>query len=454
VGATERGLARRWLVLLALLLAPALAVGGAGGIAAAEGYGDPYRAEQWNLDRIRTDEAWTVTRGAGAVVAVVDTGVALDHPDLVDRLVRREDGSVLGLDLVDADGDAGDRHGHGTLVAGIVAATADDGHGIAGVAPEARILPVRVLDEDGAGRSEDVGRAIRWAVDHGADVVNVSLEAVAGSDGARGAPGVPDDAVRYADQRGVLVVAAAGNEPGAAASYPESSPIVLVGAVDRDDRAPAFSVVDRPDGFVAPGVGIVSTWCQRTAGGCDVAAAPYGVAEGTSFAAPHVSGVAALLAATGLDAAAIRERLAAGAVDLGEPGPDRVHGTGRVDAAASLGLGAAAGRSAPSSPAPPAEARPDPAPPAPVDPPAPTEPAPEPDGADLEDEPALVDPADVPPPEPATDDAATLVSLEAQGADPAAGSEPLGGGPWLELLAAGLVALTMGAWSAAARTYV
>lgn len=439
------------------------------GVAVAVGHGDPYRAEQWNLDRIRVDAAWEVTRGAGATIAIVDTGVALDHPDLVDRLVRRPDGSVLGLDLVDG-GDPGDRHGHGTLVAGIAAATADDGYGIAGVAPEARILPVRVLDGRGSGRSADVGRAIRWAVDHGADVVNVSLEAVAAADGSRSAPGVPDDAVRYADERGVVVVAAAGNEPGAAASYPEDSPIVLVGAVDRDDRSAPFSSVDRRDGLVAPGVGIISTWCRRTEDGCDVAAAPFGVAEGTSFAAPHVSGIAALLVANGHDAAGVRERLAAGALDLGDPGPDRTYGAGRVDAARSLGVGRAApSRSSPGGSsdgpqparpggAPPEPAPPEPAPPEPARDPAPPAAAPVPPAppapVTVEEvaEPAVEAPAeDV---ARGSDEDTTLVSLETRRAAPAAGTGrgPVGiGEGWVQLLATALVLATLRCWSVLAR---
>jgi hypothetical protein len=280
---------------------------------------------------------------------------------------------------------------------------------------------------------------------------------------------VPTDAVRYADQRGVLVVAAAGNQPGAAAAYPEGSPIILVGAVDRDDRSTRFSSVDRRDGFVAPGVEILSTWCRRTRGGCDVASAPYGMAEGTSFAAPHVSGVAALLVSAGHDAAQIRERLAAGAVDLGEPGPDREHGIGRVDAAASLGAApTAATRSAPepttaATPAPPA-----PGPPPAREPRPEPEPAPEPPSEPVEEtgDPAVdgslvvevptADPVPVEvrlddeapePTVPAADDGAHLVGLDA-------GAPPDGGGAadlWLRLIAVASVAITMVVWSSVAR---
>lgn len=473
MGDTTRAPQRWWSLVLVALAGVGLLLG-SGAAAVAQGAGDPYRSEQWNLDRVRTDEAWRTTRGEGAVVAVVDTGVALDHPDLFDRIVKRDDGSVVGINLVDGDLDPSDQHGHGTLVAGVIAAAADNGWGIAGVAPEARILPVRVLDATGSGRSEDVGRGIRWAVDNGADIVNVSLEAVAPTDGRSRVPGVPTDAVRYADERGVLVIAAAGNQPGAASAYPADSPIILVGAVDRDDRSTSFSTVDRRDGFVAPGVEILSTWCRRTRSGCDVASAPYGMAEGTSFAAPHVSGVAALLVSAGYDAAEIRERLAAGAVDLGEPGPDREHGIGRVDAAASLGAAPRATTRTVPDPGPAPSPSPPPADPEPapeVEPEVETAPEPpEPVEESVEvapEEPLVVevpsaDPepvavpleedgdADPEPTVPAADDGTHLVSLDV-GAPDAGG---VGLDLWLRLVAAALVAIAMVCWSAVARAEV
>ncbi len=380
MGAGGRGGQRRGPVTVTVAVVVLVALLGAGSAWAASN--DPYRDQQWGLDRIRVDEAWTSTRGEGAVVAIVDTGISLSHPDLFDRISKRPDGSVIGIDLVDDDLDPSDEHGHGTLVAGIVAAATDNGVGIAGVAPAAKLLPVRVLGADGSGDSETVGRGVIWAVDNGADVVNVSLESVAPKDGERAVPGVPNAAVRYAAERGVLVVAAAGNRPGSAAGYPADSPIVLVGASDRADRRAPFSTVDRHDGLVAPGVDVVSTWCRRFAGGCDPAASPYGVAEGTSFAAPHVSGVAALLFARGHDAGEVRQRLLDGAVDVGPPGPDLEHGAGRLDAAASLTAGSVRTTSAPRpTPEPVPESAPAAEPRAPAEPapaPAPTTPAPAP----------------------------------------------------------------------------
>ena len=172
------------------------------GAAAAD---EPPNVDRWTLDLLGVDAAWERTSGAGVTVAVVDTGVALDHPDLVDRFVRRADGEVLGIDLVDGDDDPTDTHGHGTLVAGVIAGAGADGRGT-GVAPEVRLLPVRVLDGAAAGTVGDVGAAIRWAVDHGADVVNLSFETVDGPGGRAGA--APADALAYAAANGVPVVVA------------------------------------------------------------------------------------------------------------------------------------------------------------------------------------------------------------------------------------------------------
>ncbi|MBW3664672.1 MAG: S8 family serine peptidase [Actinobacteria bacterium] len=323
--------------------------------------GDPYRPVQWGLQRIGAERAWSVADGAGAVVAVVDTGVDLDHPDLADRVLRRQDGTVVGLDVIDEDDDPDDPNGHGTVVAGIVAATADNDIGVAGVAPGAWIMPIRVLDADAGGDGDDVDRAIRWAVDNGADVVNVSLEAVL-EDGSTApvdpllAPRrAPTEAVAYAWDHGVLVVAAAGNSGSGSSDYPDSSPVVLVGASDEDDRRAGFSDTVREDALLAPGVAIISTWCDP----CGPGGTPsYGEADGTSFAAPHVSGALAVLLSSGLSPGAALARVRQTAVDLGPPGPDREHGVGRLDLAAASGV--------------PPEAGPDPAP---TVEPAPTPPA-------------------------------------------------------------------------------
>ena len=177
--------------------------------------------------------------------------------------------------------------------------------------------------------------------------VNLSLESVkAGAEGAT-APGAPTDAVRYAWERGVVVVAAAGNTGGATTEYPPDSPVLLVGAVDRDDNLAPFSAGVREDAVLAPGVDVVSTWCRAgDADRCEPGTHTYGIAEGTSFAAPHVSGAVALLLAAGHSPRDAVARLRATAVDLGPPGPDPDHGHGRIDVAAAMAVDLAAAQSA------------------------------------------------------------------------------------------------------------
>ncbi|MFA9444411.1 S8 family serine peptidase [Egicoccus sp. AB-alg6-2] len=419
-----------WLPVL-LLFAPAVALAA----------GDPYRGEQWSLDRIGVEDAWAATpRGEGVVVAVVDTGVDLDHPDLRERFVRDADGEVVGLDLV-GEGPPQDEHGHGTLVAGVIAATADNGIGVAGIAPRARLLPIRVLDEVGAGEGRDVDAAIRWAVDHGADVINLSLESVKSSDRATVGPGAPTDAVRYAWDRGVVVVAAAGNAAAPRTEYPEDSPVLLVGAVDRDDRRAAFSSGVRADAVLAPGVDIVSTWCRDAgASRCEPGIHTYGLAEGTSFAAPHVSGALALLLSAGHGPEEAVERLRATAVDLGPPGPDPDHGHGRIDvgAAAATDLEVAALRPPVDAAAPDDEAGTGQAEPPAVA--AEPTPAPEPAAQRGPEPPAAPDP------EP------QVVALPTEPSPPSPGHVAPDG--VVHLVAAVCLGVTLATWSAVARRHV
>lgn len=296
---------------------------------------DPHYTQQWGLRRINAASAWRFSQGEGVVVAVVDSGVALDHPDLSGGFARDGGGGLLGRDLLDDTGDPTDEHGHGTMVAGIVAARTGNGVGVASVAPLVRIMPVRVLDHEAAGRSQDVDAGIRWAVANGADVINLSLE-VARDEGSRSEDverHAPDEAVRYAWEQGVVVVAAAGNHASDFTDYAADAPVLLVGAVDRDDQRAAFSDRGRRDGVMAPGVEVVSTWCDP----CGVGAEhTIGLSDGTSYAAAHVSGVVALLLARGVGPEEAVEVVRATAFDLGPEGPDDEYGHGLVDAEAAL----------------------------------------------------------------------------------------------------------------------
>lgn len=355
---------------LTLLLA-ALLVAATGAVA-----DDPLLGDQYGLHAIRAPDAWPVSRGGGIRIAIVDTGIDLAHPDLATRLVRRPDGSVLGRDFVEDGALPQDRNGHGTLVAGIAAAEAGNGIGIAGVAPAARLMPLRVLDADGTGNGSDVEEAIRWAVDNGAHVINLSLESALPLPGGLLST-APVDAVRYAWERGVVVVAAAGNSGAPFTDYPSGSPVLLVGATDRDDQRASFSDSGRSDGVMAPGVDIISTWCGSDEATCDGATHTYGEATGTSFAAPHVSAAVALLLASGYDHEGAVQRLRETARDLGSPGPDASTGYGLIDVVAAL-----AGTAPP--PAPPPAPSPAPSPPPPTAPApaaAPTAPPPAPSPA-------------------------------------------------------------------------
>jgi subtilisin family serine protease len=422
------------------------------------------RERQWGLEQVRAPETWAATQGRGTVVAVVDTGVDLDHPDLAPRLLRDDDGEVIGLDLVDG-GAPDDEHGHGTQVAGIVAAAGEEPGDLTGVAPESLIMPVRVLDDQGAGSASDVDEGIRWAVDNGADVINLSLEAAVPLPGEVVTSG-PDDAVRYAWERGVVVVAATGNTGTPFSDYPASSPVVMVGASDRDDRRAVFSEGARGDMLHAPGVDIVSTWCSP----CGENGEPsYREDSGTSFAAPHVAGAVALLRAHGWGPERAVKALRETAVEV-SGGP----GHGRIDVAEALGVEPRVSSEAETAPngdddgdggdetpsASPAEADPVAAEPAEAAEPEGEEASPEPVEAEPEPEPASEEPEAPEPedepdirPEPPGGAQGTEVDAEA---DTVALPGDGGGGPRigvLEGVAAGLVGLSATAVGVARRRW-
>ncbi|MDX6697325.1 MAG: hypothetical protein QOE65_722 [Solirubrobacteraceae bacterium] len=320
---------RQGTVLLVLLACLAFA--------APAGAADPLRTYQWGLTMVRADGARSTATGAGATVAVIDSGAAFGHPDLQGRL-------VAGPDYVDG-GPPEDGNGHGTHVAGIIAANAGNGIGVESVAPGARVLVVRVLDADGGGNVDDVVAGIRWATDHGADVINLSL----GSDvPIVGGSADYDAAVDYALDHGVIVVAAAGNgatDAGVPLPFCDqpsgAGRLLCVGAVDRNGQRSHFSNFGDGLGIVAPGGAgllgtsstddILSTFPTTAAYG-----GPYEYMAGTSQATPHVAGVAALLVSLGLHGQAAVQRILATARDVGPAGPDDMYGAGIVDAQAAV----------------------------------------------------------------------------------------------------------------------
>ncbi|MBW3561321.1 MAG: S8 family serine peptidase [Actinobacteria bacterium] len=287
--------------------------------------GDPYRDPQWGLDQVRAEDAWPATVGSGQVIAVVDGGIDLDHPDLAGRVIGGTtfvdcDDRVHGCRTGDyRDGEPGGDlsfGAHGTHVAGIAAATADNGVGVAGVAPGARILSVKTIRaSNGEGTFEDVAAGVRWAVANGADVINLSLGADPGVQALAlaGAADEVRDAAREAAEAGVVVIAAAGNESASVCAEPASAPaVVCVVATDRQEQRAAYSnlaVSEDLNVVAAPGGAAVLT-CARDilstvppdlTGTCGPTAG-YDHRAGTSMAAPHVSGLAALLRAQGRSA--------------------------------------------------------------------------------------------------------------------------------------------------------
>ncbi len=279
-------------------------------------FDDPYLSSEWHLGTIRAGEAWALTTGdPGVVIAVVDTGVDYGHPDLAGKV-------ILGADVADGDADPMDTYGHGTHVAGIAAATAGNGVGVAGVCPRCTILAVKVF-ADGSGSTSDftVAQGIVWAVDHGANVVNLSL-------GGPGSSAVAQAAVDYAWSRGVVVVAAAGNSASSTLSYPAAYPsAIAVSATNSSDGLASFSSYGSWVDLSAPGQGILST----------VPGGDYASWSGTSMATPVVAGAAGLAFSAGLgSASAVRAALEAGVVDLGTSGRDDSFGSGRIDLARLL----------------------------------------------------------------------------------------------------------------------
>ncbi|HEX6485255.1 MAG TPA: S8 family peptidase [Nocardioidaceae bacterium] len=318
---------------------------------------DPLRSQQWGLDQIKAEQAWASTTGTGAVVAVVDTGVDLNHPDLRANLVpgvtvvgcgKQQttcgNGDWKGMDGVGQDNDT-----HGTHVSGIVAAVTDNGIGVAGTAPDAKVMPIKAL-EDGSGSFEDIATGIRYAADHGANVVNLSLGAIPGAQALTitGVDTSVKDAIAYAKSKGVLVVAAAGNDSFPVCGTPSFEDGALcVTATDRNEAPSWYSNgAVKPDmkAVAAPGgAGLVS--CQddivstvpQGKGSAACGQSDYDYYAGTSMATPHVAGLGALLFAQGRS----RDNVEAAIIDTARtPGAGTgafttSYGHGIIDAAAA-----------------------------------------------------------------------------------------------------------------------
>lgn len=259
---------------------------------------DPLWTKQWNMKQIDVEKAWQRSKGKGAVVAVLDTGIAYeDH----DGLTQVEDlkGAKFskGYDFVNDDEHANDDHGHGTHVAGTIAQVTNNGKGVTGVAYEATLMPVKVLNHFGSGTSADIADAIRWAADNGANVINMSL-------GGGGRSSVMESAVAYARKKGVTVVCAAGNGGRGVVEYPAAyDGAVAVSAVGPTKELAPYSSWGKQLDIAAPGGdksrGLEFGVLQNTIDPKDNTRGVYAFYNGTSMATPHVAGVAALIYAAG-----------------------------------------------------------------------------------------------------------------------------------------------------------
>ena len=307
---------------------------------------DPLFRYQWHLRAMQIPEAWSASRGAGATVAVLDTGVAYENAG---RYRRAPDLAgtdfVPGWDFVDGDAHPNDdllpgRQAHGTHLAGVISQTTDNGLGAAGVAPKAKIMPIRVLGRDGNGSVETIARALRFAADHGADVANLSFAGPTGSKALA-------DAVTYATSKGVTIVASAGNDGSPSVSFPAAySQVIAVGAVGLDQQRAYYSSYGKGLDLVAPGG---DSTADRDGDGSgdgvlqqslrdDASTFCYCFIASTSAAAAHVAGAAALLVGSGRATrpAEVRSALLASAHDLGPPASDPEYGAGLVQASSAL----------------------------------------------------------------------------------------------------------------------
>jgi hypothetical protein len=288
--------------------------------------------------------AWDVSAGSAITVAIVDTGIAYENygqyklaPDLAGAVF------VAGWNFINNTAHANDDNAHGTHVAGTIAQRTNNALGVAGVAYQARLMPLKALNASGVGQDDWVASAIVWAADNGAKVINLSL-------GADSPSLILEDAVNYAYGKGVVVVAAAGNSGLGVLNYPAAYPnVIAVGAVRHDETRSSYSNYGSGLDVVAPGGDLAvdqnndgypdgvlqQTFDPNTKDPADFS---YWFFQGTSMAAPHVSGVAALLLANGgaTTPAQVRQALQQSAKDLGQPGWDPQYGYGLVQARSAL----------------------------------------------------------------------------------------------------------------------
>ncbi len=275
-----------------------------------------YQPYQWNLSQIFTEIGWNITGGAKNVpIAILDSGVDPNHEDLQDRI-------LYGYNTFKDDEEFYDEHGHGTHVAGIVAATTNNLKGIAGVSWFNPLLPVKVLNDKAEGSAFEVANGIRWATDHGAKVINLSLGDTFDSN-------IMHDAVRYAYNHDVVLIAAAGNDNVDTPMYPAAyDEVIAVSAVDKQRHKAIFSNYGDYIEVTAPGEHIPSTFLDNS----------YVMMSGTSMAAPHVTGLAGLIRSLKpqLSNVQVADIIRSTCNDLGPKGHDPYFGYGEINVEKAL----------------------------------------------------------------------------------------------------------------------
>jgi thermitase len=276
---------------------------------------DPYYTggSEWHLSKIQAPAAWDLSTGSTSkIVAVVDTGVNFNHPDLAGKLLSG------GYDFIANDSDPTDENGHGTAVAGTLSPATNNALGVAGVSWNTPILPIRVLDASGSGSYSAIANGITYAADHGAKIINLSLGGTTSSTTLQ-------NAVNYAWSKGCVIVAAAGNSGSSSPEYPAAcTNVIAVSATDSNDARPSWSNYGSYVDISAPGTNICTLYGSNQ----------YANWNGTSFSSPIVSGVLALMASTNgnLSNSALVTALLNNTDDIGTAGYDVYFGYGRVNA--------------------------------------------------------------------------------------------------------------------------